>query len=374
MSAFTEARMHLGVELRGAGRHPAALRRSGVDPAALVEPSWWTRLVRDAGARGLDLVVLPGAARGCPGRRARRRGDGRADRAVRARHRAGAPGGRRRGRADRAREGDLDVGRRLDRPGRVGAGDLDELGGGRSGRRGRARRRRAAAPPATPAHRRARGRARRARRRRPPRRRGAHRRPQPGRRPRPARAGARRGRGGRTATPTTSPCCSTSRCTSRATRRTHGRRSGSWTAPTSCRRRRCGWSARPWTWPTSSSARWPCAPPTASPSCRSPCPPTCFAITGQVVPLLAGRGLFRTGSPGHAAARPVPAPQAAGRRRGGLVSPRPGSPPHPTRRPCVRRSGHFASGIVVVTATGPDGPARLHLPVVRARCRSTRRW
>jgi alkanesulfonate monooxygenase SsuD/methylene tetrahydromethanopterin reductase-like flavin-dependent oxidoreductase (luciferase family) len=67
MSAFTEARMHLGVELRGAGRHPAALRRSGVDPAALVEPSWWTRLVRDAGARGLDLVVLPaGRPEGAP--------------------------------------------------------------------------------------------------------------------------------------------------------------------------------------------------------------------------------------------------------------------------------------------------------------------
>jgi alkanesulfonate monooxygenase SsuD/methylene tetrahydromethanopterin reductase-like flavin-dependent oxidoreductase (luciferase family) len=59
MSAFTEARMHLGVELCGAGRHPAALRRGGVDPAALVDPAWWTRLVRDAAARGLDLVVLP---------------------------------------------------------------------------------------------------------------------------------------------------------------------------------------------------------------------------------------------------------------------------------------------------------------------------
>ena len=59
MSAFTEARMHLGVELCGAGRHPAALRRGGVDPAALVDPAWCTRLVRDAAARGLDLVVLP---------------------------------------------------------------------------------------------------------------------------------------------------------------------------------------------------------------------------------------------------------------------------------------------------------------------------
>jgi alkanesulfonate monooxygenase SsuD/methylene tetrahydromethanopterin reductase-like flavin-dependent oxidoreductase (luciferase family) len=67
MNAFTEARMHLGVELRGAGRHPAALRRSGVDPAALVEPVWWTRLVRDAAARGLDLVVLPdGRPEGAP--------------------------------------------------------------------------------------------------------------------------------------------------------------------------------------------------------------------------------------------------------------------------------------------------------------------
>src|SRR5689334_19398771 len=59
MSAFTEARMHLGVELRGAGGHPAALRESGIDPGALLDPAWWTRLVRDAAARGLDLVVLP---------------------------------------------------------------------------------------------------------------------------------------------------------------------------------------------------------------------------------------------------------------------------------------------------------------------------
>jgi alkanesulfonate monooxygenase SsuD/methylene tetrahydromethanopterin reductase-like flavin-dependent oxidoreductase (luciferase family) len=67
MSAFTEARMHLGVELRGAGRHPAALRLGGVDPAALADPAWWTQLVRDA-ARGLDLVVLPepGSAEGAP--------------------------------------------------------------------------------------------------------------------------------------------------------------------------------------------------------------------------------------------------------------------------------------------------------------------
>jgi len=59
MSAFTEARMHLGVELRGAGRHPAALRLGGVGRGALADPAWWTQLVRDAAARGLDLVVLP---------------------------------------------------------------------------------------------------------------------------------------------------------------------------------------------------------------------------------------------------------------------------------------------------------------------------
>ena len=59
MSAFTEARMHLGVELRGAGRHPAALRLGGVDAGTLADPAWWTQLVRDAAARGLDLVVLP---------------------------------------------------------------------------------------------------------------------------------------------------------------------------------------------------------------------------------------------------------------------------------------------------------------------------
>ena len=67
MNAFTEARMHLGVELRGAGTHPAALRHGGVDPAALVDPAWWTRLVRAAAARGLDLVVLPdGRPEGAP--------------------------------------------------------------------------------------------------------------------------------------------------------------------------------------------------------------------------------------------------------------------------------------------------------------------
>lgn len=58
MIAFTQARMHLAVELGGAGRHPGAAHRSGVDPAVLRDPSWTFGLVSTAAARGLDLAVL----------------------------------------------------------------------------------------------------------------------------------------------------------------------------------------------------------------------------------------------------------------------------------------------------------------------------
>lgn len=58
MSPFTEARVHLGVEIGGAGRHPGAARRAGLAPAALLDPSWSVGLVRDAAARGLDLAIL----------------------------------------------------------------------------------------------------------------------------------------------------------------------------------------------------------------------------------------------------------------------------------------------------------------------------
>jgi alkanesulfonate monooxygenase SsuD/methylene tetrahydromethanopterin reductase-like flavin-dependent oxidoreductase (luciferase family) len=49
--------MHLAVEVGGAGRHPGAAR--GTDPLALLDPARTAGLVRLAAARGLDLVVLP---------------------------------------------------------------------------------------------------------------------------------------------------------------------------------------------------------------------------------------------------------------------------------------------------------------------------
>ncbi|QJY49897.1 LLM class flavin-dependent oxidoreductase [Pseudonocardia broussonetiae] len=60
MSPFTEARLHLGVEIGGAGRHPGAARRGRLDAEALLDPAWSVGLVRTAAARGLDLVVLTG--------------------------------------------------------------------------------------------------------------------------------------------------------------------------------------------------------------------------------------------------------------------------------------------------------------------------
>lgn len=64
MIAFTEARMHLAVELGGAGRHLGAARRPGIDPAALRDPAWSFGLVSTAAARGLDLAVLAEAPSG----------------------------------------------------------------------------------------------------------------------------------------------------------------------------------------------------------------------------------------------------------------------------------------------------------------------
>lgn len=54
MSDFTEARMHLGVEISGAGHHPGAASFLGVPGAADLLP-----MVRSAASQGLDHVVLP---------------------------------------------------------------------------------------------------------------------------------------------------------------------------------------------------------------------------------------------------------------------------------------------------------------------------
>jgi alkanesulfonate monooxygenase SsuD/methylene tetrahydromethanopterin reductase-like flavin-dependent oxidoreductase (luciferase family) len=59
MSPFTEARMHLAVELQGAGRHPAAAQWAGLDPASLLTPQHYVSLTRAAARRGLDLALFP---------------------------------------------------------------------------------------------------------------------------------------------------------------------------------------------------------------------------------------------------------------------------------------------------------------------------
>jgi alkanesulfonate monooxygenase SsuD/methylene tetrahydromethanopterin reductase-like flavin-dependent oxidoreductase (luciferase family) len=59
MSPFTEARMHLAVELTAAGRHPAAAAWAGLDPALLLSAAHHAGLARTAARRGLDLVLLP---------------------------------------------------------------------------------------------------------------------------------------------------------------------------------------------------------------------------------------------------------------------------------------------------------------------------
>jgi alkanesulfonate monooxygenase SsuD/methylene tetrahydromethanopterin reductase-like flavin-dependent oxidoreductase (luciferase family) len=51
--------MHLAVELTAAGRHPAAARWARLDPAALLSGAHHAALVRTAARRGLDLVLLP---------------------------------------------------------------------------------------------------------------------------------------------------------------------------------------------------------------------------------------------------------------------------------------------------------------------------
>jgi alkanesulfonate monooxygenase SsuD/methylene tetrahydromethanopterin reductase-like flavin-dependent oxidoreductase (luciferase family) len=58
MSPFTEARMYLGVEIAGAGRHPGAVCRPGTVPAALAGAAHYLALVRAAARRGLDFVAL----------------------------------------------------------------------------------------------------------------------------------------------------------------------------------------------------------------------------------------------------------------------------------------------------------------------------
>jgi alkanesulfonate monooxygenase SsuD/methylene tetrahydromethanopterin reductase-like flavin-dependent oxidoreductase (luciferase family) len=60
MIAFTQARMHLGVEIGGAGLHPAAADRAGADPRALAGFRHHLAMVM-AARRGLDFVALPGA-------------------------------------------------------------------------------------------------------------------------------------------------------------------------------------------------------------------------------------------------------------------------------------------------------------------------
>jgi alkanesulfonate monooxygenase SsuD/methylene tetrahydromethanopterin reductase-like flavin-dependent oxidoreductase (luciferase family) len=59
MSPFTEARMHLAVELTAAGRHPAAAVWAGLDPAVLLSAAHHAGLARTAARRGLDLVLIP---------------------------------------------------------------------------------------------------------------------------------------------------------------------------------------------------------------------------------------------------------------------------------------------------------------------------
>ncbi|HLU58035.1 MAG TPA: LLM class flavin-dependent oxidoreductase [Pseudonocardia sp.] len=59
MSPFTEARMHLAVELTVAGRHPAAARWAKLAPSAAFDPAHHAALARTAARRGLDMVLLP---------------------------------------------------------------------------------------------------------------------------------------------------------------------------------------------------------------------------------------------------------------------------------------------------------------------------
>jgi alkanesulfonate monooxygenase SsuD/methylene tetrahydromethanopterin reductase-like flavin-dependent oxidoreductase (luciferase family) len=66
MSPFTDARMHLGIELGGAGRHPAAARWTGQDPDTVAGVRHHLSLVLAAARRGLDFVALPEPPAGGP--------------------------------------------------------------------------------------------------------------------------------------------------------------------------------------------------------------------------------------------------------------------------------------------------------------------
>ena len=66
--------LHLAVELDGAGRHPAAWREPGADPAGLFTSAHWRRAVAPADGADLDLVVLPDEFRLLSGREGEQRG------------------------------------------------------------------------------------------------------------------------------------------------------------------------------------------------------------------------------------------------------------------------------------------------------------
>jgi hypothetical protein len=66
MSHFTDARMHLGIELGGAGHHPGAARWTGQDPDATGTVGHHLSLVLAAARRGLDFVALPEPPAGGP--------------------------------------------------------------------------------------------------------------------------------------------------------------------------------------------------------------------------------------------------------------------------------------------------------------------
>ncbi|NAZ88063.1 LLM class flavin-dependent oxidoreductase [Kineococcus sp. T90] len=66
--------MHLAVELDGAGRHPAAWREAGADPAGLSTSAHWRRAVAPADEADLDLVVLPDELHLAGGRDGEQRG------------------------------------------------------------------------------------------------------------------------------------------------------------------------------------------------------------------------------------------------------------------------------------------------------------
>ncbi|WP_432494167.1 LLM class flavin-dependent oxidoreductase [Kineococcus gypseus] len=66
--------LHLAVELDGAGRHPAAWREAGADPAGLFTSAHQRRLVALADGADLDLVLLPDELHLLPGGDGEQRG------------------------------------------------------------------------------------------------------------------------------------------------------------------------------------------------------------------------------------------------------------------------------------------------------------